>query len=210
MLGWPPEWARVEESWVRFFLSWSLKSSEAYADKMYHLFVLRIIHLNIFCNKRNKSHWRIYSWYSLWFCIQHYLFHKMYCPLLYAYRVDSFYHKVHICWVYCKIYCYVFCELICLRCFCPYEMQPLVAAEKPASFFSELYKVSKCLRRMVWIFGRASVYVKTKGTLSDCWLVILERVFTLQFIYLLKLFVNKGNNKITELRTILQRESQSS
>jgi hypothetical protein len=54
-----------------FFLSWSLKSSEAYADKMYHLFVLRIIPLNIFCNKRNKSHWRIYSWYSLDFDVMH-------------------------------------------------------------------------------------------------------------------------------------------
>ena len=53
-----------------------------YADKMYHLFVLCIIPLNIFCNKRNKSHWQIYCWYSLWFCIQHHLFHKIYCPSL--------------------------------------------------------------------------------------------------------------------------------
>ena len=125
----------------QIFLSWSLISSEAYADKMYHLFVLRIIPLNIFCNKRNKSHWRINSWYSLWICIQRYLFHKIYCPSLYAYRVHSFYHMVHICCVYCKIHCYVSCELICLWSFCPHEMQQSVAPEKPVSF---LLNCTKC------------------------------------------------------------------
>ena len=29
-------------------------------------------------------------------------------------------------------------------------------------------------------------------------------------LYFLGIFINKGNNKITELRTILQRESQNS
>ena len=183
-------WIKMFCYLCQIFLSWSLKSSEAYADKMYHLFVLRIIPLNIFCNKRNKSHWRIYSWYSLWFCIQHYLFHKKYCPS-YAYRVYSFYHSAHTCWVYCKICGYVFCELICLWSFCPYEMQRSVAAEKTCFISSTLYKVSKCLRRIVWIFGRASVYVKAKGTMSDCFGWLFLRSSSRSVIYLLKLFVNK-------------------
>jgi hypothetical protein len=42
--------------------------------------------------------------------------------------------------------------------FLPLRNATIGGCEKTCFISSELYKVSKCLRRIVWIFGRASVY----------------------------------------------------